>query len=122
MQTEYQNTNIAFSPSVVNNAIIAFKLSNYAEARWVSKYVSRQYLDNTGRNNRSLDPFLVQELTLNLNLPVKNLKKLELIIRPITFGTNYMLPMAIHIPTILDALNSSTIITTRWQREISWLG
>ena len=27
LQTEYQNTNIAFSPSVVNNAIIAFKIS-----------------------------------------------------------------------------------------------
>jgi len=81
LQTAYQNTEIAFSPSIVNNSVLTVKFSKNTEARWMSKYVGRQYLDNTGRINRSLDPFLVQDLILNFNIPVKKLKSLDLIMQ-----------------------------------------
>lgn len=79
MSTVYKNTTIAFSPSIVDNASFVFKFLRHAEARWNTKYVGRQYLDNTGRRNRSLDPFLVQDITINYQLPVKKLKGIELI-------------------------------------------
>jgi iron complex outermembrane receptor protein len=49
------------------------------EVNWNTKYVGRQYLDNTSRKNRSLDPFLVQDIAFNWTIPMKNLKSLELI-------------------------------------------
>jgi iron complex outermembrane receptor protein len=79
IKTTYTNTNIAFSPSLVDNATLTFTLNKYIEARWITKYVSRQYLDNTSRKNRSLDPFFVQDLNINFSFPTKKLKNIELI-------------------------------------------
>jgi iron complex outermembrane receptor protein len=41
--------------------------------------VSRQYLDNTGNEARSLDPFYVQDLRLSYTIRSKKLKELNLI-------------------------------------------
>jgi iron complex outermembrane receptor protein len=59
--------------------MFTFKLSKQAEVRWNTKYVGRQYLDNTGRKNRSLDPFLVQDLNFNYAIPSKKVKGLEVL-------------------------------------------
>jgi len=79
LQNTYENSDIAFSPSIVDNAMFTFKLSKQAEVRWNTKYVGRQYLDNTGRKNRSLDPFLVQDLNFNYAIPSKKVKGLEVL-------------------------------------------
>ncbi len=56
------NTTISFSPSIVANARLTFIPIANLNLSWVSKYVSRQYIDNTGNNNRSLDPYWVNNL------------------------------------------------------------
>jgi iron complex outermembrane receptor protein len=58
----YSNTEIAFSPSVIGQSIVTLVWENF-ELDWITKYVSRQYLDNTGQNSRSLDPYLVNDIT-----------------------------------------------------------
>ena len=45
----FSTSNIAFSPAVVDNATISYTLLKGLETRLISKYVSRQYLDNIGR-------------------------------------------------------------------------
>ncbi len=56
----YKETNISFSPEVVGGAEINFiPLKNW-EISFPGKYVSRQYLDNTGDKARSLNAFYVQ--------------------------------------------------------------
>jgi iron complex outermembrane receptor protein len=79
MATQYENTDIAFSPSLVNNTTVSLDILKNLEVNWNTKYVGRQYLDNTSRKNRSLDPFLVQDIAFNWTIPMKNLKSLELI-------------------------------------------
>jgi len=59
---QYGSTHIAFSPSVVGGAGIHFLPVENAELSLLGKYVSRQYLDNTGMKGRSLDPFYTQDL------------------------------------------------------------
>lgn len=64
-QTEinYSNTPIALSPSVVGSATLRYELRGlYADL--ISKYVSRQYLDNSGLSSRSIDPYFVNDLIL----------------------------------------------------------
>lgn len=61
----YDRTHIAMSPTVVGSSEIAYQLHPSFELAWVSKYVSRQYLDNTSAKVRSLDPFFVNNLRLN---------------------------------------------------------
>ena len=68
----FTSTNIAFSPAVVNNTILSASIMKKTELRWIAKYVSRQYLDNTSRKYRSLDPYLVNDLQINRTFSLKN--------------------------------------------------
>jgi iron complex outermembrane receptor protein len=56
---------LAFSPRMVGGATLNVRPFPGTEISWLSKYVSRQYLDNTGRRSRSLDPFFVQDLRIS---------------------------------------------------------
>ena len=38
------------------------------DVSFVSKFVSRQYLDNSGLNSRSIDPYFIHDLVLNYDL------------------------------------------------------
>lgn len=58
----YSQSDIAFSPNLVASGQLHFTPLKNWEFDWISKYVSRQYLDNTGNKARSLDPFAVQDL------------------------------------------------------------
>lgn len=62
----YSNTSIAFSPNTILSSMFRFKLVKGLELDLVSKYVSKQYLDNTSSNARSLDGFFVNDLKLHL--------------------------------------------------------
>lgn len=55
---------IAFSPAVTGALTLNFRPTRQTEISLPAKYVSRQYLDNTGRKSRSLDPYFVQDLHL----------------------------------------------------------
>jgi iron complex outermembrane receptor protein len=61
------NTNIALSPSVVSAGQLDYNLVNGVTISWLSKYVGRQFLDNTSAVSRSLDPYWVNDLILNYN-------------------------------------------------------
>lgn len=60
----FRNTDIAFSPSVVAASSLSFIPFRNAEITLLSKYVGKQYLDNTASDARSIDPYLVNDLRL----------------------------------------------------------
>jgi iron complex outermembrane recepter protein len=55
---------IAFSPAMIGALTLNVRPTKQTEISLPAKYVSRQYLDNTGRKSRSLDPYFVQDLHL----------------------------------------------------------
>jgi iron complex outermembrane receptor protein len=57
---QHNNTDISFSPNAVGAATITILPFKNAEINLLSKYVGRQYLDNTQNKDRSLDPYFVQ--------------------------------------------------------------
>lgn len=67
------NTPIAFSPEVLANSRISFTRGNF-EAGLQSAYVGKQYIDNTGSNDRSLAAYFVNNLRLSYNIPVKGIR------------------------------------------------
>lgn len=75
----YENSTIAFSPAVVENATLSYKPFENTEIRLNSKYVSRQYLDNTSRKDRSIDAFFVQDIVVNQIIRTKKLSSIEFI-------------------------------------------
>jgi len=64
----HKNTDIAFSPAVVGAAAINLVPVRGVEISLISKYVGRQYLDNTSNNQRSLNAFFVQHARASYTL------------------------------------------------------
>jgi iron complex outermembrane recepter protein len=75
----YQLTDIAFSPAVVGGANINFLPFKNAELSLLSKYVSKQYLDNTEKDSRSLNAFYVQDIRAIYTIKKKWLKEVNII-------------------------------------------
>lgn len=75
----YTSADIAFSPAVTGGATIDLIPFKQAGISLISKYVSRQYLDNTSNKNRSLDPFYVQHLRLSYTVRSKKIKEVNFI-------------------------------------------
>ena len=73
----YSNTDIAFSPNVVSSAIIEYKPSKNLSLNWLSKYVGRQFLDNTANEARSLDAFFTNDLRISYAATPRFFKGLE---------------------------------------------
>jgi iron complex outermembrane receptor protein len=77
---KHGNTDIALSPSVVQYLGVQYNIVKNGSLEWMSKYVGRQYLDNTSNKDRSLKGFFVNDLRAAYNIPVKKvLKEVKLI-------------------------------------------
>ncbi len=59
--TRYSDTDIAFSPSFIANSKLRFNYNGFSAAL-NTKYVSKQYLDNTQTESRTLDSYLINDL------------------------------------------------------------
>ena len=55
-------TTLSFSPSIITGSTIRLQPCDAFQIRLISKYVSRQFIDNTTNKNRSLDPYLINNL------------------------------------------------------------
>lgn len=72
------DVDIAYSPSQVFSSTISFQPAKSLSADLISKYVGKQYFDNTMSSERLIDPYLVNNLRLNYTPEIRNLKGLEL--------------------------------------------
>jgi iron complex outermembrane receptor protein len=77
----YKSTDIAFSPATIAGGNINIVPIKKAEISLISKYVSRQYLDNTALASRSLNPYYTQDVRLSYLLEGKTLKATSIIVQ-----------------------------------------
>jgi len=63
----YHNTNIAFSPNVIFGSVFEFTHKNL-RVNFMSKYVGKQYLDNTQSESSILKPYFVNNLRVNYDI------------------------------------------------------
>ena len=64
---EFSDTDIAFSPSTIANSILTYRRGGLSTSL-TTQYVSRQYLDNTQNVDRSIDPYLVNDVRISYRL------------------------------------------------------
>lgn len=73
----YDNSTLAFSPSVVLNGMATFRHKGF-KAVWHTNFVSRQYLDNTASIDRSLPRYSTTAIRLSYTLtPGRNSARLK---------------------------------------------
>jgi iron complex outermembrane recepter protein len=70
----HNNTNIAFSPTIIAGAIVTIAPTNSFNIRLLEKYVGKQYLDNTQNDTRKLNPYFLQDAMMSYS---PNFKKIN---------------------------------------------
>lgn len=94
----YTNSSIAFSPSVISSGTLEWSNNKGITSSLIGKFVSKQFLDNTGSETRILDAYF----TLNLNAS-------WMIIRPDTRADQKLseLSLGIQVNNLLNTMYSS---------------
>ena len=75
----YHNTDISFSPDIVGAASVNFIPIKNGEIDLQSKYVGRQFLDNTSHVDRSLNSYFLENVKLAYTLKRKFFKEVTFI-------------------------------------------
>lgn len=79
--TFYPKTTISFSPAVIAGGSINFIPVKNAEISLLSKYVGRQFLDNTAQKSRSLSSYYLQDIRLSYLITHKIFKETNIILQ-----------------------------------------
>lgn len=77
----YDNSPLAFSPTAIVNAFVDFHTHGF-QATWHTAYVSKQFMDNTGSNDRALPGYTVSDLSASYRFDIGKA------LRSITIGFN----------------------------------
>ena len=64
----FDNVDILFSPRLTGGAQLRLFPARNLEFDWLLKYVSKQYLDNTGNDDLALDDYLVNDVRISFTL------------------------------------------------------
>jgi iron complex outermembrane receptor protein len=75
---ELGDVNISFSPEVISSSMISYKFAKFFTFNLISKYVSKQYIDNTMNEDRKIDGYFVNNIRLDFEKQFKNAPALNL--------------------------------------------
>ncbi|MFW6020111.1 MAG: TonB-dependent receptor [Bacteroidales bacterium] len=70
-------TDISFSPEIIANSNLSWAINDNFELNLISQYVGRQYIDNTSSKERSIDPYLVNDVQLMYKVKTKIIPEIE---------------------------------------------
>jgi len=78
---EFKMTKIAFSPELVGSSILSFDFSGKYTIGFLSKYVGKQYLDDTQSESRKLDPYFLNDLQFRCHFKSKYISNINAIFK-----------------------------------------
>jgi iron complex outermembrane receptor protein len=73
---DHSNIDLAFSPSLIANSSISWAAFKRFNISLISKFVGKQYIDNTQSSDRQLDPYFVNNLLIIYTLNPSFLKEI----------------------------------------------
>ena len=73
----HTNADMSFSPNITGNIGLDWMPIDNLNIAWMSKLVGRQFLDNTGNVNRSIDPFNFSNIQFNYSIFDKFCKEIQ---------------------------------------------
>jgi iron complex outermembrane receptor protein len=74
----YTNTDIAFSPDIIAGSTLLYKPVRQIEIGLLSKYVGRQFLDNTSHRQRQIDPYFIQDVRLSYQFSPRKMREISI--------------------------------------------
>ncbi len=70
IKNEPGTTDISFSPEIIGSSQIHYEPVNNLKVGLLTKYVGKQYIDNTSSEKRKLDPYLLNHLLLDYTFSI----------------------------------------------------
>ena len=71
------NSNILLSPNEIGASTFTYQATKNMRIQLISKYVGRQYIDNTSNLYNSIDPYFVNDLNIGYQVHPKHFKQIE---------------------------------------------
>lgn len=118
----HKNTDISFSPSVISGITVNLVPIKNGEISFLSKYVSRQYLDNTQDVSRSLQPYFVQDIRLTYTVKNKLFKEYSFIAAVYNVFNKKYEPNGYTFSYIYGGKTTTENYYFPWLALISWQG
>ena len=75
----YHETDISFSPNVIGSATITVNPVKRLSFDFLSKYVGKQFMDNTSNEQRKLNPYFTEDVRAIYSFSKGKLKNADLI-------------------------------------------
>jgi iron complex outermembrane receptor protein len=75
--TETKNTAIILSPGWIAGSQLSYNVFRHFQANLLSKYVGKQYLDNTQTESLTLEDYFINDLRFNYSLTPKGMKGID---------------------------------------------
>ncbi len=72
----YKETDIAFSPNIIGGSTITVEPVKNLKLSFISKYVGKQYLDNTSNEERKLNAYFVNDFRINYTIKTKLIREI----------------------------------------------
>ena len=73
----HENTDISFSPSIIAGSILTYSPLHNLELSLLSKFVGKQYLDNTTNDDRSLPSYFVNDILASYTIETDVIQRIQ---------------------------------------------
>jgi iron complex outermembrane receptor protein len=70
-------TDLAFSPEVIANSSLSYEPAGNLFLTLATRYVGKQYIDNTSSNSRKLDPWFTNDIRVNYSFTTNFIKEIS---------------------------------------------
>lgn len=77
VMNHYGSPDISFSPNVIAGSNLAYKIGKGLEASLLTKYVGKQYLDNTSNSQRQIDAYFINDVRLVYAFAPKGIREIS---------------------------------------------
>ncbi|WP_303318892.1 TonB-dependent receptor [Flavivirga abyssicola] len=74
--TQFEDTDISFSPNVIFGSTLTYSPIKNGSIALLSKYVGKQYLDNTSSDEKSMDAYFVNNLNVSYKIQPEWIKEI----------------------------------------------
>jgi len=76
VEVNHGTTDIAFSPNVIIGSTLGYETKLGLTVALLSKFVGKQYLDNTSSEDRILESYFVNDVSISYDAQIKGVKRL----------------------------------------------
>ncbi len=98
----YTNTTIGYSPNIISSLTLDYSPFHTFHILFISKYVGKQYLDNTQNETRKIDPYFVQNIKIHYAIQPAAFKEIQFSITLNNIFSNLYISDGYSSPEILQ--------------------